>query len=145
MNIHFFSRHRWTSDRWRTHLGQDSIQPLKWSVQMKLYPAWSWCDCLTTIFSTPTLNERHPNCTHSCEPVYGLKPLINRLCKQRSKLLVIEYLQITTRRDFAYLYFFKRKRYISCILKPYFMITKHLHKIGNYLQLLGAIHISDYN
>lgn len=40
-----------------THLCQHLIQPLQWSVQVDLNPAWGTCDILAMIFSSPALQR----------------------------------------------------------------------------------------
>jgi len=48
------------------------------------------------VLSTPTFHKTHAYGTHACQLVDCLKATIHGLCQQRRKLLVVEYLQITS-------------------------------------------------
>jgi len=50
----------------------------------------------TPVFGTPALHETHTYGTHACQLIHCLKTTIHSLCQQRSKLLVVEYLQIAS-------------------------------------------------
>lgn len=54
------------------------------------------------VFSAPSFHERHSNRAHSRQLVNGFEALRHWLRQKRSKLLIVEYLQVTTGRDLAH-------------------------------------------
>lgn len=44
------SGHGGTGQARGTHLGQHTVQPLKWSIEVQLYPARSGGDCLPSVW-----------------------------------------------------------------------------------------------
>ena len=70
---------------------------------MKLNPARSGGDRLPPIFRTPPFDEAHSDGTHPGQLVNGFKTLVHGLGEERSKLLVVEDLEVTTGRNFAHL------------------------------------------
>lgn len=69
---------------------------------MKFYPAGRAGYILAVVFRTPSFYKAHAYGTHFGELVDGLKTVINWLAKQLGKLLIVENLETTTRRDFAH-------------------------------------------
>lgn len=85
----------------RAHLSKYFIQPLKGTMEMYLYPAWSARYILTMIFSSPTLYKTHPEGAHLSELIHCLKAMVHGLSQELSKLLIIENLQTAATGDFA--------------------------------------------
>lgn len=52
--------------------------------------------CLPAILGSPAFHETHSNGTHAGELVDSFETLTNRLCEECRKLLIVEYLQITS-------------------------------------------------
>lgn len=82
---------------------ENPIQPLQRSVEVQFDPAWGRGHCLSPVFGAPTFDKTHPDRAHPGELIDGLKALVHRLGEQRGELLVVEDLQIATRRDFTHL------------------------------------------
>lgn len=85
----------------RAHLSKYFIQPLKGTMKMYLYPAWSACYILAMIFSSPTLYKTHTEGAHLRKLIHCLKAMVYRLSQKLSKLLIIENLQTAATGDFA--------------------------------------------
>lgn len=85
------------------------------------------------VFSTPSFDKRHPNCAHSRELKHGFKTLTNGLRQESCKLLIVEYLQITSWKTKSVLKTFKLHNGFDAYLEE------------SYKQLPDAIHIADCN
>lgn len=57
------------------------------------------CESSLPVLSSPAFDKAHANGTHPGELVHSLKPLVDRLGEQGSKLLVVEDLQVTSWRE----------------------------------------------
>lgn len=64
----------------RAHLSKYFIQPLKGTVKVYLYPAWSARYILSMIFSSPTLYKTHAESAHLGKLIHRLKAMVHRLC-----------------------------------------------------------------
>lgn len=80
----------------RAHLTKDTVQPLKGTVQMKLYPAGRACHCLTPVFGAPALDKADSNSAHVSKRVDRLEAIVDTLFQQCRKVLIIEDFQIAT-------------------------------------------------
>ena len=99
--------HGWASEGGRSHLGQDAVQPLQRPIEVQLNPAWCGGDSLPTIFRTPPLDKTHADGATPRQLIDGLKALIHWLRKECCKLLVVEDLQVTARRNLTHLQLYK--------------------------------------
>jgi len=68
---------------------------------MYLNPTWSGGDLLASVLLSPSLDEAHSDSAHLGQLVDRLEASIDRLGQQSGELLVVEYLQVATRRDLA--------------------------------------------
>lgn len=50
----------------------------------------------TPVFCSPSFDKAHPDGAHPCQLINRLKTLVDRLGQQGCKLLIVEYLQITS-------------------------------------------------
>lgn len=57
------------------------------------------CGRSSPVIGSPALDEAHADRAHPGELVHGLEALVDRLCQQSSKLLVVEDLQVTSWRQ----------------------------------------------
>ena len=101
--------HRWASEGGRSHLGQNAVQPLQRPIEVQLNPTGCGGYSLPTIFCTPTLDKTHADGATPCQLIDGLKALIHWLRKECCKLLVVEDLQVTARRNLTHLQLYKNK------------------------------------
>jgi len=93
----------WAAPKGRgAHLCEDPVEPLQGPVQVKLYPAGSRGDRLSTVLGAPPLDKRHADGAHPRETVDRLKSLVDWLREKRGELLVVENFQVTTRRNLAH-------------------------------------------
>lgn len=83
------------------HLCEHLVEPLQRAVQVQLDPAGGAGHRLPPVFSSPALDEAHADGAHPGELVDSLESLVDGLCQQGSKLLVVEDLQVTSWRDLA--------------------------------------------
>lgn len=62
---------------------------------MKLYPAWSGSDGLSTVLGPPPFDEAHSYSAHSGQLINSFKSLTDALREQRREFLVVKDLEIT--------------------------------------------------
>lgn len=96
-----FLRDAGAADAWGPHLCEHFVEPLQGAVQVQLDPAGGAGHCLSPVLSSPAFDKAHANGAHPGELVHSLKPLVDRLGEQGSKLLVVEDLQVTSWRNLA--------------------------------------------
>lgn len=70
-------------------------------MQVHLNPAGGAGDILSVVFCSPALDKAHPNGTHLCKLIDGLKTMVDRLGQKLSKLLVVENFETTSTGDLA--------------------------------------------
>ena len=83
------------------HLGEHLVQPLEGAVQVDLNPAGGGGDVLPVVLRPPALHEGHPDGAHLGQLVHSLKAVVDGLCEEGGKLLIIENFQAAARRNFA--------------------------------------------
>ncbi len=83
------------------HLRPNAIEPLEWTVQTNLNPTGSARDRLTSIVVAPAFHKTDTKRAHLCQLVNGIVALGHCFCQNVRKLVVWEYFQIATGRDFA--------------------------------------------
>ena len=89
------SRHGTAGKPRRSHLNQDTVEPLKGSVEVQLDPARSGGDRLTPVLGAPSLDKTHADCAHPRQLVDRFESLTHRLRQHGREFLVVEYLQVT--------------------------------------------------
>ena len=74
----------------RGHLRENLVEPHEWAMEMHLYPARSARHILAMVLCPPALHKAHANGAHLCQLKDGFKALVDALCQQLGKVLVVE-------------------------------------------------------